>query len=109
MMDLIHTTDATDAILAVVDSWSKCSGSILEAGSGKKISVNDAVSMIKEMIGSKSEIKHISMRPGEDAGAKIVADLSEITGRTGWIPNVDLQKGLKETITWYRENLNLFL
>lgn len=36
MMDLIHTIDATDAVLAVVDNWSKCRGSILEAGSGKR-------------------------------------------------------------------------
>lgn len=106
-MDLIHTIDTTKAMLAIIDNWKACEGHVFEIGSGKEISVNEAVKMIIRLTNSKSKIIHIPMRKGETDETKIKANIKTIQDKTMWSPKVSLEDGLKQTIKWYAKHYSI--
>ncbi len=82
--DFTYVTDVVDAFLKC--SKSKISNEIFNIGSGKTISVNKIVSLIK---GKKVFIKK---RPGEPDCT--FADISKIKKSIGWVPKIDIEKGV---------------
>lgn len=105
LIDLIHTTDAINAMFAIINNWDKCEGSTFEAGH-HVISVNDTVNMIYDLIGNKPKIIYLPMRKGEPENSKIMADTTLLTQKTGWEQRTPLKDGLNTTIDWYNESYN---
>lgn len=90
LIDLVYV-DEVAAVL--VDALNGPWGQTLEAGSGIAMSVLDVARDIVERCGSKSPITCVPMRPGEPAGAKVVAERPLCKGYPYMID---------ETIDYYR-------
>ncbi len=52
--------------------------------------------------GHRDLITFVADRPGHDM--RYAIDATRIRDRLGWSPNVDLDEGLRQTITWYLDN-----
>ena len=102
--DFIFTSDAVKATIMVAES-KEAEGQIVEIGTGEETKIIDLAKMIIRMTNSKSKIKNLSMRKGEDVGAHVVADIRLLKRFTQFKPEVDLETGMAETIEYYRKLL----
>lgn len=102
-VDLIHARDAVRGTIVVANE-KKFEGRTIDVGSGQETTVNNLAELIIKLSNSKSTIRHNAMRPGELVGTHIKADTTELN-KMNFHLNENLEKGMKETIDWYRRNL----
>lgn len=102
-MDLIHAVDAVKATIEIGEQ-KKYDGTTVDIGTGIETSVNDLANMIVNITHSQSKIEYLTMRPGEDENTKLCADIS-ILKELKYKFDYNLERGLKETIDWYKQNL----
>ena len=100
--DFIYTSDAVRATVEVAETPA-AEGQIVEIGTGEETKIIDLAKMIIKMTGSKSKIKFLKMRKGEDLGSHVVADIRLLKRFTKLKPEIDLETGMRETIDYYRE------
>ena len=76
------------------------SGTVLNIGATKEISINDLAAKILELTQSKSKIVYKPSRV--DDPARRSADINLAKKLIGFEPSVDLDKGLLRTISWFK-------
>ncbi len=70
-------------------------------GSGKRISVNDLARKILSLTGSSSEIIYRDSVQGD--AMHTWADIGKAKKELGYMPKIDLDKGLEKFLEWYKE------
>jgi dTDP-glucose 4,6-dehydratase len=85
-------------------------GEVVNIGSGREIAIGDLVRLIVGLIGTDIEIlqKEQRVRPEQSEVERLLCNNQKITRLTGWVSEVSLEEGLKRTIEWLRENLELY-
>lgn len=125
-MDLVHTRDVNDGLLAVVDNFDRChlrkshgiaedvcgnfhafNEQILELGSGAEMSVNAALHELEQALGRPLDKRYLPMRRGEIDGTRLCADIARLSQLTAYKPKVSINEGLKDTIAYYKQHLSL--
>ncbi len=72
-------------------------------GMTKSVSNIEVARIIAQLMGkSENEIELVKDRPGHDM--KYSVNWKKIENKLGWLPQVDFEKGLQETIEWYKGN-----
>ena len=102
-MDLIHATDAVRATVMIGEDES-FEGTTVDVGIGEETTVNELANTVMRMTESNSRITHLLMRAGETPDTRLVAD-TRILKRMGFTPEYTLEKGMRETVNWYRGHL----
>lgn len=94
--DYMYVTDLTR--LCVIAGEGDFTG-VLNAGSGKGVSVSNIIEQLKDVTGRQPSV---SYEPGRAFDVKeIVLDISRAKTITGWHPIVDFADGLKQHWDWY--------
>jgi nucleoside-diphosphate-sugar epimerase len=107
--DFIFIEDVVNALLKATSVGKKSYGQIYNVGYGKQYSIPDVVSMIIRLTGAKVRPLWGRAQKREKAEPKCwVSNISKIKECLGWQPRHDLEEGLKETIHWFKKNLNLY-
>ena len=85
-------------------------GEIVNIGTGKDISIGDLTKLIMKLIGKEVLIRTDSkrIRPKLSEVERLLCDYSKAKNLTGWEPEYSLEEGLKETITWFKDHLELY-
>ena len=85
-------------------------GKVVNIGTGKDISIEELVKKILDQIGKKGEIEveDRRVRPERSEVMQLLSDTRLAQKLFGWAPRYSLEKGLEETIEWYRKNLSRF-
>jgi dTDP-glucose 4,6-dehydratase len=85
-------------------------GKVINVGTGKDISVEELAKMVLDQIGKKGEIEveDRRVRPERSEVMQLLSDIRLAQKLFGWAPRYSLEKGLEETIEWYRKNLSRF-
>ena len=80
-------------------------GNTVDLGSGVLVSVRSVVEKISKIINAKVTplFGAISERQMEQIR---VAQIKKTHTLIGWKPTTSLEKGLENTVNWYKENLN---
>ena len=83
-------------------------GEVINIGSGREISIRTVVELIHRLTGSRSELRigALPYRPTEIW--RMVASNEKAARLLGWEPKIDLEKGLEQSIEWYRRFLAEF-
>tara|TARA_X000001036_G_C20667128_1_gene801121 strand:+ start:1248 stop:2168 length:921 start_codon:yes stop_codon:yes gene_type:complete len=76
--------------------------SLLNVGSGKEISIHDLAKKLKKIIDFQGELVFDKSMP--DGNPRKLLDSNKIN-QMGWMPTVDIDKGLETTYNWYKKNL----
>lgn len=100
--DFVYVKDVAKANLMALEKETK--EKIFNIGSGKETSINGLFNMMKKMLGKDAEAMHGKAIPGDVY--KIFLDVNLAEKDLGWKPAYDFEKGLKETISWYKEKIN---
>ncbi|MBU0516331.1 MAG: NAD-dependent epimerase/dehydratase family protein, partial [Proteobacteria bacterium] len=74
---------------------------VYNVGCGRRITINDLASKIIDLTGSSSRIVYEPPRPGDIYHS--MADVGRLSA-VGFEPSVGLERGLAETIRFFREN-----
>ncbi|HUB70726.1 MAG TPA: GDP-mannose 4,6-dehydratase [Acidimicrobiales bacterium] len=84
-------------------------GEVLNAGTGRGISVGDLVSLIGEVMGTRIEavLDPQRLRPPKSEVMQLVCDANKLNKLTAWAPNFTLEQGLGLTAAWFSDPVNL--
>jgi len=99
--DWIHVLDHSTGVEA---AWRKGkSGEVYNFGGRCEKTNLDLTNLLIELLGKpKTLIKYVADRPGHDR--RYAIDCTKAERELGWTPKVTFDKGLKETIDWYKAN-----
>jgi dTDP-glucose 4,6-dehydratase len=96
----IHTSDFSRAIGHVLEHGAP--GEVYNAGGPDEQTNLAVVRQIVELTGADpAQIEHVADRPGHDRRYSLS---SEKVRALGWSPRVAFFDGLRQTVSWYREN-----
>jgi UDP-glucose 4-epimerase len=107
--DFVYVDDAADAFLRAGAS-DACNGRVFNVGGLEPISHRDLVELLIAVAGS-GRYRFVEWPPEKKAIdiGDFYAD-SSLVGRTlGWKPLVPLERGLEETLAFYRANLHHYV
>ncbi len=87
----------------------KAIGEVVNIGSNYEISIKDTLELIKKLMKSNVEfiIEDERIRPENSEVFRLCCDNTKIKTLTDFLPKYDIEKGLKETIKWFENPLNL--
>lgn len=82
-------------------------GRVINLGTTEETAIGDLATTIRDMIGSKSEIRYVPYEDYYGAGfedtRRRVPDIDRASSLLRWKPEVQMQDGLERTIAWWRE------
>ncbi len=87
-------------LLAAEAPAEKVSAKVFNLATGKRITLNDAVKVLRELTGYEGPVEHAGERKGD-----ILHSLAHIGMAEEWLgyrPKVDFEEGLRRTVAWYR-------
>lgn len=100
--DFIFVRDVVDATIEVYNN-PETRGKVINIASGKELSIFDIVHTIIRVMNSDTKIIYKPERPGDVR--RHFADISLAKKLINFQPSTDMEKGLIETVEWYKNNL----
>jgi nucleoside-diphosphate-sugar epimerase len=76
-------------------------GKVFNIGGGSRISVNELIKQMEEMVDRKADIEYIEEQKGDVRDTW--ADVSKAREILHWVPKVNINSGLKRFIEWYKK------
>jgi NAD dependent epimerase/dehydratase len=107
--DLTFVKDTANGFIEIFKSR-KLFGEVTNIGMGQEISVGDLVKLIAKTIGVSVLVTSDQerIRPDNSEVERLMCNNKKIKENTAWKPAYTLEKGLKETILWFKENQHLY-
>ncbi len=100
--DWIHVDDHCDAIMAVMEAGE--TGQVYNISASQELTNKEIAERLLDCLGKPWDlVHHVEDRPGHDR--RYALDASKLCARTGWRPKVDFDRGLAQTVAWYRDNV----
>ena len=78
-------------------------GEVINIACGQRVTVNEIIDMINDLVGKNVKPKYVDSRPGDVKHS--LADITLAAKLIGFKPKVSFREGLRLAIDWYRENL----
>ena len=97
--DLLYVEDCADFVVKASES-SNCVGEIINAGTGKDISINDLAKLI---IGDEGRIEHIKHHHPQSEIMKLVCNSSKAKVLLNWDAQTPLEEGIAKLEKWIKE------
>lgn len=100
--DWIHTEDHSSAVLTILEKG--VMGETYLIGADGERDNKTVIEMILKTLGKDpSDYEHVTDRPGHDM--RYAIDSTKLRTQLGWQPKyTDFEAGLKDTVTWYKDN-----
>ncbi len=107
--DFTFVTDTVEGLLAV-GACPAAMGEEVNLGSGQEVSVGELAREIIAAVGLPVEVRQdpARVRPESSEVARLLADNSKARRLAGWSPRVSLADGLRRTVEWVKERLDLY-
>jgi len=97
--DFVYVGDILEAVFRIL-GHPKAFGQVYNLGSGKTTSINTLVKTLLRLCGSGLKPVCGPRRPADPE--RTCADISKIKKELGWSPKISLEQGLKEVVSWAR-------
>ena len=106
--DLVFVKDTVNGFVEIAKS-DKTLGEEINIATQNEISIGDLAKKIIDTINPEAKIicDEERIRPEKSEVERLLGDKTKITELTNWIPKYDLDKGLTETISWFRNPENI--
>ena len=107
--DYTYVKDVVEGFIKVAES-PKSVGEVINIGSNFEISIGDLANKIISLAGKNAEIiiDPTRVRPQDSEVERLWCDNTKAKGLLGWEPKTSLDEGLKRTIEWIVDNINLY-
>ena len=101
--DFVYVEDVVQANLLACVASHEAAGEAYNVAAGKRSSLNEMYAVLSELLGKDLKPVFGPERKGDIRHSR--ADISKICEKLGYAPEYDFEKGIKEAIQWYKENL----
>jgi dTDP-glucose 4,6-dehydratase len=99
--DWVHVADNCRALMAVLERGR--AGETYHIGGGHPLPNIAVLKLLLKTLGKpESLLTSVTDRLGHDR--RYAVDFSKITAELGWRPEISFERGLADTVAWYREN-----
>ena len=98
--EFLYVEDAAEGILLAAEHYNKSDP--VNLGVNHEISISDLVLLIAKLTGFTGQIVWDQTKP--DGQPRRSVDTSKAKREFGFVAQVDLEKGLKQTIAWFKSN-----
>lgn len=107
--DFTYVADIVSGFLEIAKSH-KFFGEVVNVGSGDEISIDELVKLISGILKKKVTIAKDKkrIRPKESEVERLLCDNSKLKKFTGWRPRYSLEKGINETVEWFKKNKDVY-
>jgi len=100
--DFTYVENAVQAnLLACKAPRSEVAGRVFNVAIGRRVDLNETFQALKKITGYQGEVKYAPERAGDVKHS--LADLTRARKCLGYEPKVDFEKGLRQTVEWYRK------
>ena len=106
--DYIYIEDILDLYMKSIDKAYKLKGEVFNVGSGSQTTIHYVVNKIMELTQFKSSVNWGSVNGRSYDTEKWEADIGKTSKFFDWKPIYNIDEGLEKTISWFRNNLNLY-
>ena len=96
--DYFYVTDLAEAVVGLMNKG--LDNVVYNIGSGLGVSVNELISRIERVCGTKATVQYVESRPYDVQ--RVILSSEKIHARTGWTPGTSLEKGIELTHEWLR-------
>jgi NAD dependent epimerase/dehydratase len=106
--DLLFVKDTVEGFLALAKS-NQFVGQDVNIATNSEISVKDLAAKIISKINPEAKVigDEQRIRPEKSEVFRLFGDNSKLKNNTGWAPAYSIDKGLDETIAWFRKTENI--
>ena len=107
--DYTYVKDVIEGFIKVAES-PKSTGGVINIGSNFEISIGDLAKKIISLVEKNAEIitEPARVRPQDSEVERLWCDNTKAKKILNWKPTTSLDDGLKETIKWISEHMNLY-
>ena len=92
-----------DIISGIICAINKVKGfNVYNLGESRVIKLNELISIIENALNKKAILDRQPLQPGDVQ--KTFADITKAINELGYNPRYDMELGIKQFITWYKEN-----
>lgn len=99
--DWVHVTDNCRALFAVLEKG--VPGSVYHIGGGNPLPNREVLGMVLQVLGKPEKLlTPVADRLGHDR--RYAVDFQRTTAALGWRPEIDFERGLRDTVRWYADN-----
>lgn len=107
--DLTYVTDAVDGFIKAATT-DGVEGQTFHLGTGCEVSIRELAEKIFRIVGREMQVKVDSqrLRPERSEVQRLVADPSRARETLGWEARISLEQGIKQTVAWVQNNLDLY-
>jgi len=98
--DFTFVGDAVEANILAANN--DVVGEVFNIGGGSRISVNELIKIMENIIGKKANMKYIEKQKGDVKDT--LADVSKANKLLHWTPKVIISDGLKNFVEWFTSN-----
>ena len=106
--DFNFVSDTCKGFIAIAETPG-LEGMEINIATSKEISMGNLFNLISELmeVNVTYEVDSQRLRPQGSEVMRLMGDNTLITTRTSWQPRVDIREGLKQTIEWFTNPMNL--
>lgn len=97
--DFVYVRDAASALVAVLDH--EFCGDV-NIASGRPVPLKDLVHLIADRLNARDRVDFGRRARQDSEPPLLLADVSRLKDVIGWSPSYELEKGVDETIAWWR-------
>jgi len=107
--DFTYVSDTIDGFLCAARA-ANIEGKTFNLGTGSEVKIGSLVDKILSMIGSQAKVTvdELRLRPKDSEVYRLLSDNGLARNNLHWRPRTSLEQGLKETIAWIQEHLDLY-
>ncbi|MEE8120224.1 MAG: GDP-mannose 4,6-dehydratase [Anaerolineales bacterium] len=107
--DLTYVTDTVNGFIKVAEA-ANVDGGTYNLGAGSDITIGELAEKIIKFVGRsvKIEVDEARLRPERSEVQRLLADNTLAKKDLGWEPRISLDEGLRRTIEWISDNLELY-
>lgn len=100
--EFLHVEDLADAVVYSIEN--KLKDNLFNVGTGVDLTIKELAEIIQKTIGHTGEIIWDATKP--DGTPRKLMDVSKLS-IAGWKAKIKLEDGIRQTYTWFLENLNI--
>ncbi len=106
--DFVHVDDVSTAFLLAASSAEQKPGAIYNVGTGRQITLGEAVAVVRTQLGIAAEPQWGSMHERDWDTVVWVADVRKISAELGWRARLSFEQGFAQVVSWFRERRDLW-
>ncbi len=100
--DFLYVEDIAEAFVALLESDI---GGAVNIASGVPLRLRDMICVIAEALNRRNLVQLGALPTSSEEPPFLVADVNRLTKEVGWRPRYSLEKGLQQTIAWWKSQL----